>query len=329
MKNKIRLILHILSIVIVLFLGFYELPYYIDAPGGLNNLNNKVEVENAHKASGSINLTYVREIKATPLMSLVALINPYWKIEPKNSPDNGNLDYDELMLREKILMRQSYTSAIKHAYEAADKEVNVDEEKCYVIYVYDDANTDLKVGDQIISVNGNKINSCNEIREKLLDSDSDVSIKVLYKEKEYERSATPIYINDNKLIGIQLAVEYVLTTNPVSKLKFSQDEYGPSGGLMITLAVYNSLTDIDITGGKKIAGTGTIEADGSVGEIGGIDYKIVGAAKSGADVFLVPDGENYEDAKKIIEKHHYKMKLVKVKTFDEALKYLLNNVEKK
>ena len=106
MKKRIRLLVHIFLLILVLFLGFYELPYYIDAPGGLDNLNNKVEVENAYKAKGSINLTYVREIKATPLMSIIALINPNWKIEPKKNPDNGNLDYDEMMLRQKILMRQ-------------------------------------------------------------------------------------------------------------------------------------------------------------------------------------------------------------------------------
>ena len=327
MKKRIRLLVHIFLLILVLFLGFYELPYYIDAPGGLDNLNNKVEVENAYKAKGSINLTYVREIKATPLMSIIALINPNWKIEPKKNPDNGNLDYDEMMLRQKILMRQSYTSAIKYAYEAAEKEVNIESEKCYVIYKYNEAKTSLKVGDQITSIDGNKIDKCSDIREYINNKEvgDKSTIRVIYNDKEYERNATYISVNDTKLIGVQLATEYVLSTNPKYKFKFSSSEYGPSGGLMVTLAVYNSLTPKDITGGKKIAGTGTIEADGSVGEIGGIEYKIIGAASKKADIFFVPSGENYEDAKKVIEKHHYKMKLVEVKSFDDALNYLLNN----
>ena len=327
MKNRKKYLVHFLLLILVLFLGFYELPYYIDAPGGLDNLNNKVEVDNAYKAKGSINLTYVREVKATPLTSLVALINPNWKLESKKKSNNSGMSYDDLMIRQKILMRQSYTSAIKYAYEAANKEVNIDEEKCYVIYIYKEAKTNLKMGDQIISIDDNKINKCSEIKNYIQNKEvgEKSTIKVLNNNKEYDRNVTYINVNDTKLIGVQLGTEYVLTTNPKYKLKFSQQEYGPSGGLMITLAVYNSLTEEDITGGKKIAGTGTIEPDGSVGEIGGIKYKIIGAANKKIDIFFVPDGENYEEAKEIVEKRHYKMKLVSVKTFDDALNYLLNN----
>ena len=326
MKKRIRLVIHIFLFILILFLGFYELPYYIDAPGGLDNLNNKVEIDNSYKAEGSINLTYVREIKATPLMSLIALINPNWKIESKNTYNTGTLDYETMMKRQKILMRQSYTSAIKYAYEAAEKEVDIKEEKCYVIYLYKESKTDLKVGDQITSIDGNKINKCSEIRKYIDTKEAGYTskIKVVNDNKEYDREATFIEVDNIKYIGVQLATEYVLTTNPLYKLKFSESEYGPSGGLMITLAVYNSLTPKDITGGKKIAGTGTIEPDGSIGEIGGIKYKIIGAAKNKADIFLVPS-DNYEEAKKVVEQRHYKMKLVKVNTFDDALNYLLNN----
>lgn len=55
---------------------------------------------------------------------------------------------------------------------------------------------------------------------------------------------------------------------------------------MMSLAIYNYLTENDITHGLKIAGTGTIDADGNVGTIGGIEYKIKGAIKNKVDVFL-------------------------------------------
>ena len=60
----------------------------------------------------------------------------------------------------------------------------------------------------------------------------------------------------------------------------------------------NNLTEEDITKGKKIVGTGTIEEDGSVGSIGGVKYKLNGAVRQKADIFLVPAGENYEEALK-------------------------------
>ncbi|MBQ9011957.1 MAG: PDZ domain-containing protein, partial [Bacilli bacterium] len=92
--------------------------------------------------------------------------------------------------------------------------------------------------------------------------------------------------------------------------------------LMMSLAVYSYLNKIDLTSGKKIVGTGTIDTLGNVGEISGVKYKLIGAVKSKADVFLVPSGENYKEALKIKEKNNYKIKIVPIKTFDEALTYL-------
>ncbi|MGA4994196.1 YlbL family protein [Nonomuraea bangladeshensis] len=66
------------------------------------------------------------------------------------------------------------------------------------------------------------------------------------------------------------------------------DVGGPSAGLMFSLGILDKLTPGELTGGKKIAGTGTIEPTGEVGPIGGIQQKMIGAKKAGATVFLTP-----------------------------------------
>lgn len=66
------------------------------------------------------------------------------------------------------------------------------------------------------------------------------------------------------------------------------DVGGPSGGLMFTLGIIEKATSGSLTGGKKIAGTGTISADGSVGPIGGIDFKMISAQRAGDQFFLAP-----------------------------------------
>jgi PDZ domain-containing protein len=63
---------------------------------------------------------------------------------------------------------------------------------------------------------------------------------------------------------------------------------GPSGGMIFTLAIIELLTKGNLLNGRKIAGTGTIEADGSVGPIGGIEEKVLAAKRAGADLFLAP-----------------------------------------
>lgn len=327
LKNKIK---YILLFFVVVFICFFEFPYYIETPGGLDNLNNKVKVENGYKAKGSINLTYVSQVRATLPLMLYAKINPDWNILPKKEK-NEVIDYESLMIREQIMMKQSYTSAIKFAYKEANKKVDIKREKCYVVYAYKDSKTDLKIGDMITSIDGKRIDRCDEISKYIRDkNEGDIStIVVENNNKEYKRNVEFIKIDDQTLIGVQVATEYVLETEPSYKFKFNNSEYGPSGGLMIALAVYNSLVEEDITGGKKIAGTGTLNSDGSVGEIGGIEYKLKGAVKKKADVFFAPAGENYDDAIKLKEKRKYKIDIVKVESFSDALNYLRENVMKK
>ena len=71
---------------------------------------------------------------------------------------------------------------------------------------------------------------------------------------------------------------------------------GPSAGLVFSLAVIDKLTTGDLSGDKFVAGTGTIDAEGKVGPIGGISHKIVAAHDAGASVFLVP-AANCDEAK--------------------------------
>ncbi len=94
---------------------------------------------------------------------------------------------------------------------------------------------------------------------------------------------------------------------------------GPSAGLMFTLTVYNALSSQDLTGGRKIAGTGTINLDGTVGPIGGVKQKIAAAESTGALYFLCPV-DNYADAISVARG----IKVIKVATVQDALDFLHN-----
>lgn len=107
-------------------------------------------------------------------------------------------------------------------------------------------------------------------------------------------------------------------------MKTKGSESGSSGGLMLALAIYNDLIKDDLTKGRKIVGTGTISLDGTVGAIDGVKYKMLGAAKKEADIFLCPE-ENYDEALKIKNEFELDLILKSVKTFDEAVDYLLNS----
>lgn len=67
------------------------------------------------------------------------------------------------------------------------------------------------------------------------------------------------------------------------------DVGGPSAGLMFAAGIVDKLNPEDLTGGKHVAGTGTITPEGAVGPIGGIRQKLAGARSAGAELFLVPE----------------------------------------
>ena len=90
---------------------------------------------------------------------------------------------------------------------------------------------------------------------------------------------------------------------------------------MMSLAIYNQLVKEDITGGKKIVGTGTIDISGNVGEIGGVKYKLIGAVKDDADIFICPE-ENYSEAIEVALDKEYDITIISASTFNEAIKKL-------
>jgi Lon-like protease len=93
------------------------------------------------------------------------------------------------------------------------------------------------------------------------------------------------------------------------------DVGGPSAGLMFALGIYDRLTEGDLTGGKVIAGTGSIDDEGVVGPIGGIQQKLVAARAHGARFFLTPDA-NYDEARKATPKG---LTLMRVRTLREGI----------
>ena len=92
---------------------------------------------------------------------------------------------------------------------------------------------------------------------------------------------------------------------------------GPSAGLAITLSMIERLTPGSLTGGALVAATGTIDADGAVGPVGGVKQKAAAVRRAGAKLFLVP-AEEYEIAKS----YAGSMRVVAVKTLDDALEAL-------
>ena len=123
---------------------------------------------------------------------------------------------------------------------------------------------------------------------------------------------------DRPMMGVLLDNNEPIVEFPVDVFIDSQNIGGPSAGLMFTLQIIDQLTPGTLTHGQRIAGTGTISIDETVGPIGGIHQKVYGAMDAGAVAVLVPAG-NYEEA---LVAAVGRIEIVRVETVDDALAFL-------
>ena len=304
-------------------------PYYVTVGGGVLPLENKIEIKGEKKKEGVLASAYVKEMKSNVLFFLLSYVVPSYektKVEDVVMETETAKEYE---FRSRLYFTTSIDNATKVAFEKAGKDVIIDKLHLFVSSIVKEAKTDLKIGDEVISIEKEKVNSFEELASLLekYHYKEEITIKVKRNNKEINCYAKFILIEKEKKLGITIIVDYDLKTDPNVILHFGKSEQGPSGGLMLALNIYNKLSDVDITKGNKIVGTGTIDFDGKVGEIGGVKYKVMGAAKDKADLFLVPKA-NYEEAIKVKEKYKYNLKIVAVETFDETL-LELSKLEKK
>lgn len=303
----------------ILFLLFYiELPYYINAPGSLINLKDKTNIEN--KLSGSYNMTYVTEYKANILNYVLSYFIPNWDLEKKAEVILSNETEEDISNRSHLLLKEGNQVAIINAYRLANKEINIKNSTNYVTYVDELANSTLNVGDEIKMFDDIEVSDLTDIRKIINNKNYGDIVKI--ETQDGIKSATIINFENEKKIGISISTIYELETD--IEFKFKNNESGSSGGLMTTLYIYNSLIDEDLTKGKIVSGTGSIDINGNIGEIGGVKYKLIGAVKEKADIFFVPY-ENYEEAIKVKKENNYDIDIVLVNTLEDAVNYLKDN----
>lgn len=320
-KNKIVEYRYLLiALITILLICTIELPYYIHVPGGLINIEDKIDSNIKTELSGSMNMAYVSEIKATIPTYLYSKLNSNWDLEKISEVVYSNETVEEQEYRNKMLLKEANSTATIVAYKKANKTINIKDKNIYIIYIDEKTSTNLKIKDQIIKIDNKIVDNLIDIKKIINQHDVNDIIKIetnngiktakIYKEKS------------EKLIGIIVATEYELDSD--IKFTFSNSESGSSGGLMMTLSIYNYLTLDSLSKGRKIVGTGTINLDGTVGEIDGIKYKLIGAVNNNADLLLVPS-KNYDEAIKIKEQNNYSIPIYPVNTVEEAIEYLKKN----
>jgi Lon-like protease len=172
-----------------------------------------------------------------------------------------------------------------------------------------------KTGDEIVSVDGTPVSDREAVSASVRRHKPGEQVSFIVKRGAQSVTvAVPTVASKDgaPIVGITMRVGYKF---PFQVKINVGDVGGPSAGMMFSLGIVDKLTPGAMTGGRSIAGTGTITAEGAVGPIGGIQQKMVGARKAGATVFLTP-ADNCAEAAKAIPAG---LRLVKVATLRDAV----------
>lgn len=343
MNNKvpIKKILAVLGILAVLAFMLFPMPYYVEVPGETIDLKEIITVDGKKdEKKGSFSLTSVGLRRATPLLALKAKFTPFEEIVSEASLKGGTTDEEYLQIQ-KYYMASSQNNAIQEALKLAGKPYKMKFEGVYVLGVDEQSNfkDSISMGDTVTKVDGQAFDSSEEFIKyvKSQKVGQDMTVSYVHDGETKETTEKLIRLDADKKPGIGIVLTDDSKIEAPVDVKIDTGKIGgPSAGLMFTLEIYEQISGQDLRKGRSIAGTGTIDSEGNVGRIGGIDKKVASASKSGVEIFFAPDDNideevrkadpkiksNYEEAVAAAKKLDTKMKIVPVKNVQDAINYL-------
>ncbi|MBC8080670.1 MAG: PDZ domain-containing protein [Gorillibacterium sp.] len=321
------------------FLVFYPLPYYIYQPGTAENIRSMVIVnKETPPDAGSFMLTTVGVMNANALTYVWAELTDKELKQRKNVLLAGETE-EEYNQRQVYSMVSSQSNAILAAYHKLGIPYHFKTESIMVMHLVPGmpAASILRVGDVLLKMDGKVMESAKQLVSYLSGKKAGDSLSVTFRrgDKVLEKQVALDYLPEEpaesgkaakpRRVGVGISYNFLMSVQPENlenHIKIQAGEIGgPSAGLMFTLEIINHLLPEDISKGHRVAGTGTIIEDGTVGPIGGIPYKVIAAHREKAEIFFAPK-ENAADAIKQAEKLKTKMKIVTISTLSEAMDYL-------
>jgi PDZ domain-containing protein len=298
-----QLLVLLLVLAFVISERFLASTYWVMMPGVAVPLDRVVDVEGkAFRSEGDFLLVAVSTSRASLSGLIRSWFDPSVDIIPASSQIPPGMDLDEYKQIMDRMMHESQIVAVAVALTHAGYDVTLRSEARIEAFLPDSpAASELRIGDVIVAVDGEKIETAEQAVRKIQDRaiGDMVTVTVDRDGQLIDAQIKTSSITDSegaKKPGIRVLIgprlEYDL---PFEVTIDSGDIGGSSAGLMFALEVRDRLDGFDLTGGRQVCGTGTIDIEGTVGPIGGVRQKVVTAIAQGAEVFLCPR-DNYEEA---------------------------------
>lgn len=312
------------GLVLLTALAIMPSPYVIERPGSAEDVLGDsageaiIQITDArsYPTSGELNMLTVQLVGSpsqTPswLELAAAWLDPAQTIIPLSEAYPDNQTFQQSEEESAAMMDESQRTAAAAALAGLGFEVP---RKLYVAQVFasSPASGKLKADDLILEAAGVKIDQLETLREIIANNKAKpLSLLVERSGQSIEIVLTPYLDEGTYRIGILTGYQFEL---PVG-VKFAVGDIGgPSAGMIFALAITDKLTPGSLTGGLNVAGTGTIDADGAVGPIGGIQQKMYAAVRGGSTVMLAPS----ENCDEVVGHIPAGLSVVKVSTLAEA-----------
>lgn len=298
---RLAFVVVVLGVALGLVGAYVQIPYYSLGPGPAKDVSTLITVdgERTYPSAGSFFLTTV-SVSSRPVTLFEALsgwLDPAVSLIKREliiTPGLNDQQQDQLI--NALDMEQSKYSAIIAALHAVGIETPP-VKGVHVIAVAQGfpAATALRPNDLIVAADGAGVKDVRSLVERIQSEPVGAkhTLEVLRGRERVEVSLRTIAspISDDKkvpIIGAALGPAFRL---PLGVTLDSQNIGGPSAGLAFALTIADVLIPEDLTRGHRVAVTGTIGIDGTVGLVGGVEFKVRAAEHEGADVFLVPKDE--------------------------------------
>ena len=326
---RIAIIAVVLLASVVVGAALFPVPYVALRPGSARPVTDQILVQGADSfpPDQSIAFTTVSVGSVSLLEALGGWLDDDVDVLPEDRVRGGR-SADENRRYNAELMDTSKLIAIAVAEEHLGQDVQIRTTGTIVRQIAEDspAAAVLEVDDVIVEVDGNAVDEPDEIGTLLQPGGPGASHELIVERPAGSTTHVAVDVMTiaapddptRAIIGIAPEDRIVDFDFPIDVTIDSGNVGGPSAGLAFTLAVLDVLTPGELTGGYRVAATGTMSLDGAVGPVGGGAQKAVTVRNAGYDVFLVPSDEVDEVREAVGDG----LRVIAVDSLDEALQAL-------
>lgn len=312
----------VVLVAVVLAMNFYQLPVVALSPGPAEDVLSRIKVADGtpvYDSKGKLYLTSVGiDDNVRFYQAILDLANPDVQLRPRQELFPKGQSTQQIDQQNASDMEESKQTAMVVALRQLGYRVEPQAVTVAAVLGGAPADGKLHVGDRLLRVDGAAVSSIKQVQDAIRRHHVGETVRFTVDRHGADLVVAVSVGSDGGQPRVGVALHEDFGRLPVSLSIDTEDIGGPSAGLMFTLAIIDKLTPGDLTGGRKIAGTGQIELDQTVDPIGGIDEKLVAAKRQGATIFLVPAG-NCAEAK---AHPPAGLRLVKVRNLRDALEFL-------